>query len=214
MSGLARAGAALYRELGERGLIVGASGNVSLRTKRGMVITPSGLVSHEVVPGMMQEIGLDGAHAGGLAPSSEWMMHAAIYRQDAAARVIVHAHSDAATALACLGRPLPAFHYEVVRFGGAEVRVAPYATFGTAELAGLAAEAMRGRSACLLANHGMICHAADAGSALQAALRLEALCRQYLMALSAGEPRLLDADEIAAARARFARYDAATKETR
>jgi L-fuculose-phosphate aldolase len=210
MNGLARDGADLYRALGERGLVVGAAGNVSLRTNRGMVITPSGLVSHEIIPQMMQTMGLDGTHDGAqdstLAPSSEWAMHAAIYQQDPAARVIVHTHSDAATALACLGRPLPAFHYEVLSFGGPDIRLAPYATFGTPELAALAAAAIRGRTACLLANHGMVCHAPSPALALQAVLRLEALCRQYLLALSAGTPRLLTDDEITAAQARYKTY--------
>ncbi|MCC6719509.1 MAG: class II aldolase/adducin family protein [Acetobacteraceae bacterium] len=198
--------ATLYRELGLRGMNQAASGNVSARTRRGMLITPTGVTADGVAPKSLVAMDFDGRHAGRLRPSSEWEMHAAIYRADPAARVIVHTHSDAATALACLGLGLPAFHYSVLAFGGAEVRVAPYVTFGTPALAAAAAAAMSGRSACLLANHGMICHAATPGAALQAALLLEALCRQYLMALSAGVPRLLAADEIAAARARFASY--------
>jgi L-fuculose-phosphate aldolase len=206
MSALRRQVAAVYRELGLRGLNVGASGNVSGRTGRGMVITPTGITGDGVTGKMLVATGFDGSFKGRAKPSSEWMMHAAIYQQDARAQVVVHAHSDAATALACLGKPLPAFHYAVLGFGGAKVRIAPYVTFGTAELAAAAAEAIEGRTACLLANHGMICHGPSAQEALGAALRLEALCRQYLMALAAGTPRLLDEDEIEAARRRFATY--------
>jgi L-fuculose-phosphate aldolase len=148
----------------------------------------------------------DGRHAGPLAPSSEWEMHAAIYLADPAAMVIVHTHSDHATALACLNLPLPAFHYGVAEFGGEDVRCAPYATFGTPALARLAAEAIAGRTACLLANHGMICHASDADAALLAALRLETLARQYLIARAAGMPRLLTRADIAAARERYRSY--------
>ncbi len=206
MSSLRREVAAIYRELGLRGLNVGASGNVSARTGRGMIITPTGITGDTVTPKMLVATGLDGSHKGRTLPSSEWMMHAAIYKQDPAAKAIVHTHSDAATALACLGRPLPPFHYAVLGFGGPEVRIAPYITFGTPDLAEAAAEAIEGRTACLLANHGMICHGPSPREALLAALRLEALCRQYLLALSAGEPRLLTEPEIAAARARYATY--------
>lgn len=206
MSGQRRALAALYRDLGARGLNAGTAGNVSARTRHGMLITPTGITGAEVSPKSLVAMDLDGTHKSRLAPSSEWPMHAAIYGAAPEARVIVHTHSDAATALACLNRPLPAFHYAVLAFGGAEVPIAPYVTFGTTDLAEAAADAIRGHSACLLANHGMICHAATAADALRAALLLEALCRQYLLALSAGTPRLLTTAEIDAARARFATY--------
>ncbi len=206
MAGHRRVIADLYRALAMRGLNAGTAGNVSARTKRGMLITPTGITGDEVAPRALVEMDLDGAHAPRLAPSSEWAMHAAIYRQAPAARVIVHTHSEAATALACLNLPLPPFHYAVLAFGGPDVRVAPYETFGTHELAAAAAEAIAGRTACLLANHGMICHAATPAAALQAALLLEGLCRQYLLALSAGQPRLLTEPEIEAASTRFATY--------
>jgi L-fuculose-phosphate aldolase len=206
MSALRRQVAAVYRELGLRGLNVGASGNVSGRIGRGMVITPTGITGDAVTAKMLVATGFDGSFKGRVKPSSEWMMHAAIYERTPRAQVVVHAHSDAATALACLGKPLPAFHYAVLGFGGKEVRIAPYVTFGTPALAAAAAEAIEGRTACLLANHGMVCHGRSAQEALGTALRLEALCRQYLMALAAGEPRLLDEDEIAAAQRRYATY--------
>jgi L-fuculose-phosphate aldolase len=133
-------------------------------------------------------------------------MHAAIYQAHADARYIVHTHADACTALACLNRPLPAFHYMVLQFGGEDVRCAPYVTFGTPELAALAVEAMAHRSACLLANHGMIVHGRDTEHTLAQTVLLESLCRQYLLALSAGTPRLLTSDEMLAARDRFKTY--------
>lgn len=206
MSTIRREIAAVYRELGQRGLNVGSSGNVSARSKAGMVITPTGITGDAVTPKMLVAMGLDGVFKGRVQPSSEWMMHAAIYRQDRAAQAIVHTHSDHATALACLGLPLPAFHYAVAGFGGDDVRIAPYVTFGTAELAEAAAEAIAGRTACLLANHGMICHGRTPREALMNALRLEALCRQYLLALAAGAPRLLTRDEMAAAHLRYRSY--------
>ena len=198
--------AALYQELGQRGLILGSSGNVSVRTKGGMVITPSGGSPEAVGPRDLAATTLDGMTADAATPSSEWPMHAAIYRNNQDAACIIHTHADACSALACLNEPLPAFHYMVVQFGGVTVPCAPYVTFGTPELAALAAETIQGHSACLLANHGMIVQGPDAATTLARALLLESLCRQYLMARAAGTPRLLSDTELAAAVERFKTY--------
>lgn len=196
----------LYRELTQRGMLVGSSGNVSARSDAGMLITPTGCDAATLKPADLVQMRFSGAYDGAIRPSSEWELHAAIYRDAPNAQVIVHTHADHATALACLNRDLPAFHYNIAEFGGEDVRCAPYATFGTPELARLAAAAIRGRTACLLANHGMICHAATMNGAMEAAIRLEALCRQYLLALAAGAPRLLTPTEMQAALARYATY--------
>jgi L-fuculose-phosphate aldolase len=196
----------LYTALGQRGLIVGSSGNVSERSDRGMIITPSGGSPDGVSDSGMAETTLDGTRLNNATPSSEWEMHAAIYRAFPAAACIVHTHADACTALASLGQALPPFHYMVVQFGGADVRCAPYVTFGTPELAAHAVTALKGRTACLLANHGMILYASDTEQALSRTLLLETLCRQYLSALAAGKPRLLSAKEIRAAKQRFKTY--------
>jgi L-fuculose-phosphate aldolase len=196
----------LYTTLGERGLIVGSSGNVSERTDRGMLITPSGGAPDGVGDSGMAELMLDGSALNNATPSSEWEMHAAIYRTYPDAACVVHTHADACTALASLNRELPPFHYMVVQFGGPNVRCAPYVTFGTPVLAALAVKALKGRTACLLANHGMILYARNPEQALSRAVLLEALCRQYLLALSAGKPRLLSAAEIRAATERFKTY--------
>lgn len=198
--------ASLYRELGARGLNVGSSGNVSARCGGGMLITPTGIQGGNVTAEGLVRTTLDGDYDGAVRPSSEWQMHAEIYRATPAAMVIVHSHADYATALACLNLPLPGFHYDVAGFGGDDVRVAPYVTFGTPALADAAAAAIAGRTACLLANHGMICHGRDAAAALLTALRLEALARQYLIARAAGTPRLLTQAEMAAARERYRSY--------
>ena len=179
-----------------------------------MIITPSGCSAETVTAAGLVSMTLDGAATldgeaeGSATPSSEWHMHAAIYRSDQRAGAIVHTHADACTALACLNEPLPAFHYMVLAFGGDDVRCAPYVTFGTPELARLAAGAIQGRSACLLANHGMIVHGSDPQDALRAAILLETLSRQYLLARSAGTPRILTPAEMQAARERFATYGA------
>jgi len=196
----------LYETLGARGLIVGSSGNVSQRTGDGMTITPSGGSPDAIRDGGMARMTLDGAPLNSATPSSEWEMHAAIYRAFPDAGCVVHTHADACTALASLNQDLPPFHYMVVQFGGSNVRCAPYVTFGTPALAARAVKALEGRTACLLANHGMILHARDPDQALSRAELLESLCRQYLLALSAGTPRLLSARQIRAAKERFKTY--------
>ncbi len=211
MSALRREVAEVYRDLGRLGLNTGSTGNVSARTRHGMLITPTGATAETVNPDSLIAMALDGTipkPAANAGPSSEWAMHAAIYAADPAAQAIVHTHADACTALACLNEGLPAFHYMIASFGGEDVRCAPYVTFGTPELAMLATEALVGRSACLLANHGMIVHATGPRKALSAALRLETLCRQYLLARAAGTPRLLTATEMTAAMRRFETYAA------
>ncbi|MGF7159800.1 L-fuculose-phosphate aldolase [Rhodoligotrophos appendicifer] len=202
----ARAVAETYRALGVAGLSFAASGNVSCRLADGMLITRSGVAVDEVTETDICHVDASGASRNNLKPSSEAFMHGDIYAAYPEARAIVHAHSDACTALACLGRSLPAFHYMVLGFGGEDVRCAPYTTFGTPELGRLAVEALRDRTACLLANHGMICHGTDLRDALVRAQKLEALARQYLLACSAGEPRILKTEEIEAARRRYETY--------
>ncbi|MCX7383533.1 MAG: class II aldolase/adducin family protein [Alphaproteobacteria bacterium] len=203
---LRRGVAWLYREVCTRGLNVGSSGNVSARLGEGMLITPTGVRGDTVDEADLVRMDFAGAHRGRIAPSSEWQMHAEIYRADPRAEVIVHTHADCCTALGALGRNLPAFHYDIAQFGGDDVRLAPYALFGTAELAGHAVAALEGRTACLLANHGMLCHGRDAASALLAAVRLETMARQYLLALAVGEPHILGAEAMAAVRERYKTY--------
>jgi L-fuculose-phosphate aldolase len=188
----------------------GSSGNVSVRTRHGMVITPSGCSADSIIDTDPVTMTLDGKPRGKRAPSSEWFMHAAIYRAYADAQAIVHTHSDACTALACLNEPLPAFHYLITRFGGDDVRCAPYVTFGTPALAEAAVAALADRTACLLANHGMIVTGTNADDALTAAITLETLARQYLLARAAGKPRLLTRAEMRAAHERFKTYGPAS----
>lgn len=204
--------AGLYGALGRHGLIAGSSGNVSLRLAEGMLITPSGGSPETTSPGALVPVRFDGGMLPGAqpgaVPSSEWHMHASIYGGRAEAQCIVHAHSDACTALACLGERLPPFHYMIANFGGDDVRCAPYVTFGTPALAAAAMRALEGRSACLLANHGMVVQAGSAAGALRSALLLESLARQYLLARAAGPLRLLTDAEMRDAHLRFRSYDA------
>lgn len=184
------------------------SGNVSARTEAGFLITPSGLPYAQTIPEDLIELSLDGmVLAGARKPSSEWPFHAAIYRARPEAQAIVHTHSPRATALSCTRRGIPAFHYMIALCGGADIRCADYATFGTPELAENAVRALEGRKAVLLANHGVIALGASLAGAHQIVAEVENLAGQYLDILAAGlEPVILDAAEMARVSAKFAGY--------
>lgn len=184
------------------------SGNVSARTEAGFLITPSGLPYAQTLPDDLIELSLDGmVLSGARKPSSEWPFHAAIYRARPEAQAIVHTHSPRATALSCTRRGIPAFHYMIALCGGADIRCADYATFGTPELAENAVQALEGRKAVLLANHGVIALGASLAGAHQIVAEVENLAGQYLDILAAGlEPVILDAAEMARVSAKFAGY--------
>jgi L-fuculose-phosphate aldolase len=168
-----------------------ASGNISRRFGEGMLISPTGASAKTISPENVVYVGLDGEWSGEHAPSSEWMMHAAVYRDHPDANAVVHTHSDYCVAVACQNKPLPGFHYLIGVFGGGDVPCVPYTTYGGPELAANAAAALRERTACLLANHGMICRARSLNSAVDLAHRLEIMCRQYVLTRQLGEPDLL-----------------------
>jgi L-fuculose-phosphate aldolase len=197
---------AAYRELDRLGFVTGSAGNLSVRTPAGMLITPTGVGAPALSPAQVVPVTLDGSVTGDWAPSSEWQLHGEIYRLVEGAGAIVHTHADACVALACLGEPLPAFHYTVAAFGADAVPLVPYYTFGSLELAKATGATLRDCSACLLANHGMVVRGRTMAAAVAAAIRLETLARQYLLARSAGTVKLLTPEQMADARARFATY--------
>lgn len=182
------------------------SGNVSCRTEDGLLVTPTGANAGNLTAERLVRLTPDGAVLGQGIPSSEWHMHVAILAAYPAAGAIVHTHADACVALSCLRRDLPPFHYMVASFGGAGVRCARYATFGTAELGRAAVEALDKRTACLLANHGMIAIGRSLEAAVNTAIKLETLARQYILALQAGDPVLLSGEEMARVGARYGNY--------
>lgn len=197
---------AASRGLSESGLNVGTSGNASVRCAGGMLITPTGLKAEDCSPEDMVFVAADGTARGRRAPSSEWPMHQGVYADHPQAAAVLHAHSPFATALACRRLEIPPFHYMIARFGGPTVRCAGYATFGTQALSDAVREAMRDRSACLLANHGMLVSGRDAAHALDMAMEFETLCAQYWRVLQLGEPILLTEAEMAEVMERFADY--------
>ena len=197
------------REMNALGINQGNSGNISARCGAAMLITPSATPYADMGPEQVAAMPLDdeaGAWAGPLKPSTEWRFHRDILRGRADAGAVVHTHAPFCTALAIARRGIPACHYMVAAFGGDSVRCAPYATFGTAELARLALAALEGRNACLLANHGMIVVGESLARAMWLAVELEALARQYHQSLLIGGPALLTGAEMADAAAGFAGY--------
>ena len=179
------------------GLSVGSSGNASTRTEKGFYITPTGMKYHELTNHDIVECDYTGnVLQGNRKPSSEWRFHSGIYLSRPDVNAIVHVHSPYATALACNRKSIPAFHYMVARAGGDSVRCAKYATFGTDELSENAISALENRKACLLANHGQIALGEDLTQALDMAIEIEELAKQYNLALQSGDPVLLDEQEI------------------
>ncbi len=194
------------REMLRLGLTRGTSGNLSVRAGDGILITPSGIAYDRLRPDDMVPLTFDGRHEGALRPSTEWRFHADILRTRPDFAAVVHTHSTHATAVAVLGRAIPAIHYDIAAAGGPTIRCAPYATFGTPALAAHVLDAMDGRSACLLAHHGVVAAGPTLAKALALATLVEELARLYLLCLPAGEPPILPDDEIALVVALYADY--------
>jgi L-fuculose-phosphate aldolase len=192
-------------ELSRAGLVVGTAGNVSVREGELVAVTPTGVRYARLTPDLVGVHRLDGAPVEApLAPTSELPLHLAVYAARPEVRAIVHTHSPAATALSALVDEVPAVHYYTELFGG-PVRVAPYATYGTEELARNVVEALRDRTGCLMGNHGAVAVGADLEAAHEKAGYLEWLCDVYLRAASAGTPHLLSPAQLAAVAAKLAR---------
>jgi L-fuculose-phosphate aldolase len=193
-------------EMNRCGINQGTSGNLSLRHEDGMLITPSGLDYFGLHPEDIVFIDAAGGSEGSRKPSSEWRIHLDIYNARADAGAILHAHPTHCAALACLRKPIPAFHYMVAVAGGRNIRCASYATFGTQELSDVALAALAGRTACLMANHGLLCLAGGLSAALSLAVEVEQLAHTFLQCLAAGEPVILDDAEMERVLEKFKEY--------
>ncbi len=193
------------RRMRADGLVVGTSGNISVRSGDLVAVSPSGLDYDELTPDLVGVHRLDGsAVEAPLPPTSEMPMHLAVYA-GTDARAIVHTHSTAATVLSTLVEEVPPIHYLIAMFGGI-VRVAPYATYGTPELAEGMVAALEGRTACLLGSHGAVTYGETLAKAYSRAVYLEWICEVYLRASAAGAPRLLPPDEIERVREKLSTY--------
>jgi L-fuculose-phosphate aldolase len=198
---------AACRELQRRGLAHGTSGNVSVRCgERQFFVSPTGMEYEGLQADDVPLMDFEGHWFGRRRPSSEWRFHRDILSARHDVGAIVHTHSPRATALACTGRSIPAFHYMVAVAGGSDVRCAPYHSFGTQELSDAALAALQDRKACLLANHGVIATGADLPRAISLAGEVENLALQYCAALCIGEVRILEEAEMRRVLEKFRTY--------
>jgi len=203
---------AVGQRMSSSGLSPGKSGNLSVRVDGGMLITPTGIPYTEMRAADIVEVRGDGRVAPGQrVASSEWRVHLAIYKARPDAGAILHTHSLNATALSCLHRGIPAFHYMVAEFGGEKIACAPYATYGSEDLARFTVKALGPRNACLLANHGSVALGESVRQAYDRAAALEALAAQYARALQIGRPRVLSAREMARVIENFKTYGKQTE---
>lgn len=197
-------------EMNASGINRGKSGNVSVRWSDGQfdgfLITPTGLAYAEISSEHIVAVTLMGDSHGSCQPSTEWRFHRDIYCSRVDVGAIVHTHAPFSTALACLGLGIPAFHYMIALAGGDDIRCAPYATFGTQQLSDYALTALEGRSACLLANHGMIAIGGSLVSALTLAIEVETLAEIYWRSLQIGNPLILSAGEMGVVLDKFRGY--------
>jgi L-fuculose-phosphate aldolase len=191
------------------GINQGTSGNISARYKDVMLITPTGVSYDALTPkdiATMPIKGEYGSWSGPLDPSSEWRFHMDIMRARPDVGAVVHTHSTYATTLAICNKPIPAIHYMVAAAGGPDIRVAPYATYGTKELSEHAMKALDGRTCCLLRNHGVIATGANVGKALWLAVEVETIARQYYLTLLLDDAQVLDDREISHVIEKFKNY--------
>ena len=196
------------REMSAAGINQGTSGNISVRTQDGMLLTPSGLPYDRMTPDNIVAMKWDGSWtaSAGCVPSTEWRFHLDILKSKPEVNAVVHAHPIFCTVMAIMHRPIPAIHYMIAVAGGNDIPCAPYAQYGTKELSDVAVEALRHRRACLLAHHGLIAIGPNLRKALWLAVEVEVLAKQYHGCLQLGPPPLLPDEEIDSILKRWGQY--------
>ncbi len=196
------------REMAAQGINQGTSGNISVRTDDGMLLTPSGLPYDRMRPEDIVAMKWNGSWTApaGNVPSTEWRFHLDILKSKPEVGAVVHAHPVFCTIIAIMNRPIPAIHYMIAAAGGNDIPCAPYAQYGTAELSQAALNALRYRRACLLAHHGLIAVGPNLRKALWLAVEVEVLAKQYHGCLQLGAPPLLPDEEIDSILKRWGQY--------
>lgn len=187
---------ATCRRMNESGINQGTAGNLSVRNPKGFLITPTSLPYDRMQPDNLVQMFFDGTYEGDLRPSSEWRFHRDILQKRKDIDCVLHCHSVYATTLAVHHKTIPSFHYMTAVAGGTTIRCARYATFGTQALSDAVLEALEGRLACLLGQHGQISLGKTPAAALALAVEVETLSRLYVQALTLGEPPVLSDEEM------------------
>jgi L-fuculose-phosphate aldolase len=185
----------ICRRMNASGINQGTAGNLSARIDGGFLITPSSLPYDRMQPEDIVEMAYDATYVG-RRPSSEWRFHRDILKSRQDINVVLHCHSVYATTLAVHHKTIPSFHYMTGVAGGNTIRCARYATFGTQALSDAALEALEGRLACLLGQHGQISLGTTLASALALGIEVETISRLYVQALTLGEPPILSDEEM------------------
>jgi L-fuculose-phosphate aldolase len=184
------------RHINAIGLNQGTSGNISVRVGNRILLTPSGIPYDDMTIDQIVEMDFDGVYYGPCRPTSEWRFHRDILASRPEAGTVIHTHSMFSTTIACLRRDIPALHYMIAMAGGDSIRCADYATFGSKALSEAALKALQGRSACLLANHGLIVLGPTLKKTMALAVEVETLAAQYWRTLQAGSATILDKQEM------------------
>lgn len=184
------------RKMNASGLNQGTAGNISVRNEAGFLVTPSSLPYDMMTPEDVVQMYFDGTYDGARRPSSEWRFHRDILAAREDINSVFHCHSVYATTVAVHHKEIPSFHYMTGIFGGTNIRCARYATYGTQALSDAALEALEGRTACLLGQHGQIALGKTLAQAFSNAIEVETLSRLYVQALVLGEPPVLPDDEM------------------
>lgn len=196
------------REMSTQGINQGTSGNISVRTEDGILLTPSSLPYDRMKPEDIVAMNWDGSWtaSAGNVPSTEWRFHLDILRSKPEAGAVVHAHPIFCTIIAIMNRAIPAIHYMIAAGGGNDIPCTPYAQYGSQELSLAALEALRHRRACLLAHHGLIAIGVNLRKAMWLAIEVEVLAKQYHGCLQLGSPPLLPDAEIDSILKRWGQY--------
>ena len=180
----------------DQGLNCGSEGNVSVRKKDTIFITPSGIETATLNETLISEVDIHGNVKNNKKPSSEILMHLYIYRNRPEISAIVHCHSMWASILSCSRKKIPSFHYMVAEFGGNDIKCAEYATFGTRKLAKNVLKVLKERNGCLISNHGQLTIANNLNNALDLAVSLEKLSKQYYFCNFLKSTKILSSKEM------------------
>lgn len=195
-------------ELNDKGFNHGATGNCSIKTNEGFLITPSGVLNRNLTPEMMVELDMNGERISNnkYHASSEWLFHKDLYQARSDISSVIHTHTPFATALSSLNINLKPFHYMIAVAGGEDVRCADYSLFGTQQLSNNILKAIKDRKACFLANHGLVTIGVDIDEAYDITEEIEHLSQVYINAKKIAEPALLSDTNMKDVLERFKSY--------